>query len=146
MKHVIEEFITSKRIVVVGLSRNGKKFGNSVLTELSKRGYEVFAVHPEAEEIGGTRCYPNLIALRGMVDAVVICISPGRVPDVLREAAAIGLKNVWLQQGAESPGAIAQAKELKLNLVAGKCILMYAPPVEGFHAWHRAFYRLFAKL
>jgi hypothetical protein len=65
---------------------------------------------------------------------------------VLREAAAIGLKKVWLQQGAESPEAIALANELNINLVAGRCILMYAPPVEGFHAWHRAFYRLFAKL
>jgi predicted CoA-binding protein len=146
MKHAIEEFITSKRIAVVGLSRNGKKFGNSILTELSKRGYEVFAVHPEAEEIAGTRCYPNLIALRGKLDAVVICISPGGVAGVLREAAAIGLQNVWLQQGAESPEAVALAEELKLNIVSGRCILMYAPPVEGFHAWHRAFYRLFAKL
>jgi uncharacterized protein len=146
MKQGIEEFITSKSIAVVGLSRNGKKFGNSALTELLKRGYEVFAVHPNTEEIAGTRCYPNLTALRGKVDAVVICISPGRVAGVLREAASIGLKNVWLQQGAESPDSIALAKELKLNLVTGRCILMYAPPVEGFHAWHRALYRLFAKL
>ena len=146
MKQGIEEFITSKSIAVVGVSRNGKKFGNSALTELAKRGYEVFAVHPEAEEIAGTRCYPNLTALHGKVDAVLICISPGGVAGVLREAAAIGLKNVWLQQGAESPEAIALAKELKLNLVSGRCILMYAPPVEGFHSWHRAIYRIFAKL
>ncbi len=146
MKRAIEEFITSKSIAVVGLSRNGKKFGNSALTELSKRGYEVFGVHPEAEEIAGTKCYPNLTALRGKVDAVVICISPKGVAPVLREAAAIGLNNVWLQQGAESPDSIALAKELKLNLVSGRCILMYAPPVEGFHSWHRAIYRIFAKL
>ena len=88
----------------------------------------------------------DLTALRGRVEGVVICISPGDVAGVLMEAAAIGLRNVWLQQGAESPEAIALAKDLKLNLVAGKCILMYAPPVEGFHAWHRALYRLFAKL
>jgi hypothetical protein len=36
MKHAIEEFITSKSLAVVGLSRNGKKFGNSALTELAK--------------------------------------------------------------------------------------------------------------
>ena len=146
MKRAIEEFITSKSIAVVGLSRSGKKFGNSAFMELSKRGYEVFAVHPEVEEIAGTRCYPDLTALRGRVEGVVICISPGDVAGVLMEAAAIGLRNVWLQQGAESPEAIALAKDLNLNLVAGKCILMYAPPVEGFHAWHRALYRLFAKL
>ena len=145
MKHAIEEFIRGKSIAIVGLSRGGKKFGNGAFTELSKRGYEVFAVHPEVGEIAGTRCYPSLSALRGKVDGAVICIPPGGVAGVLREAAAIGLRNIWLQQGAESPEAIALAKDLNLNLVAGRCILMYAPPVGGFHAWHRAFHRLFAK-
>ncbi len=146
MKRAIEEFITCKRIAVVGLSRGGKKFGNSAYAELSKRGYEVFAVHPEVEEIAGTRCYPNLSALRGKVDGVVISIPRGKVPGVIREAAAIGLNNVWLQQGAQSPEAVALGKDLNLSLVAGKCILMYAPPVGGFHAWHRALHRLFVKL
>jgi uncharacterized protein len=145
MKHAIEEFIKSKSIAVVGLSRSGRKFGNSAFKELAKRGYEVFAVHPDAEDIAGTRCYPNLGALRGKVDGALVCIPPAAVPGVLREAAAIGLNNIWLQQGAESPEAIGLAKSLGLNFVTGRCILMYAPPVEGFHAWHRAFHRIFAK-
>jgi hypothetical protein len=146
MKNAIEEFIKSKRIAVVGLSRTSKKFGNNAFVELSKRGYQVFAVHPEAAEIGGTLCYPNLGALHGKVDAVLVCIAPGGVPEILKEAARSGIRNVWLQQGAESSEAVALGKELELNLVVRRCILMYAPPVEGFHAWHRAFYRIFAKL
>jgi uncharacterized protein len=146
MKNAIEEFIKSKRIAVVGLSRSGKKFGNSAFAELLKRGYQVFAVHPDAAEIGGTPCYPNLGALRGKVDAVLVCIAPGGVPSILREAALNGIRNVWLQQGAESSEAIALGNELDFSLVVRKCILMYAPPVEGFHAWHRAVYRIFSKL
>lgn len=146
MKNAIEQFIKSKRIAVVGLSRSGRKFGNSAFAELLKRGYEVFAVHPLAKAIGGTICYPNLAALRGKVDGVVVCIPSGNVPGVLRDAAGAGLENVWLQQGAESADAIALAEELGLNLVTGRCILMYAPPVGGFHAWHRAFHRLFSKV
>jgi uncharacterized protein len=146
MNIAIEEFITCKRVAVVGLSRSGKKFGNSIFAELSKRGYEVLAVHPEAEEIGGARCYRRLGLLAGIADAVVISIPPVAVPGVVREAAAAGIRNVWLQQGAESPEAVSLGKELGLNVVSGKCILMYAPPVEGFHAWHRAFNRFFARL
>ncbi len=146
MNNAIEEFIKSKRIAVVGLSRSGKKFGNSIFAELSKRGYEMFAVHPEVGEIGGTKCYPRLSLLAGMVDAVVISIPPGAVTGVLREAASARVKNVWLQQGAESPEAVSLGRELELNLVSEECVLMYAPPVEGFHAWHRAFNRFFAKL
>jgi predicted CoA-binding protein len=146
MNQAIQDFINGKRIAVVGASRNGKKFGNTALTELKARGYQVFPVHPSATEIDGVKCYPNLAALQGQVDGALVVVSPPQALIVLREAAAIGLKNVWLQQGAESPEVLALAQELGLNLVAKKCVLMYAPPVRSFHAWHRGFARLFGQL
>ncbi len=142
MDQAIQNFINGKRIAVVGVSRDGGKFGNTAFAELAARGYQVFAVHPEAKEIAGTPCYPNLAALRGQVDGALVVVAPPQAVSVLREAAAIGLKNVWLQQGAESPEALALARDLGLNLVAKKCVLMYAPPVRSFHGWHRVFARL----
>jgi predicted CoA-binding protein len=142
----IQDFINGKRIAVVGVSRDKEKFGNTAFAELAARGYQVFAVHPTAQEIANTPCYPNLAALRGQVDGALVIVSPQQAVPVLREAAAIGLKNVWLQQGAESPEAFALARDLGLNLVAKRCVLMYAPPVRSFHAWHRFFARLFGQL
>jgi predicted CoA-binding protein len=146
MNQAIENFINGKRIAVAGVSRSGKKFGNTIYTELKERGYQVFAVHPEAQEIGGEKCYPNLMSLKGQVDGVVICVPPRQVESVVQDAARAGLRNVWLQQGAESPEAIKLGKDLGLNLVSGKCILMYAPPVRSFHNFHRFFAKLFGKL
>jgi predicted CoA-binding protein len=146
MDQAIQDFVNGKRIAVVGVSRDEKKFGNTAFTELAARGYQVFAVHPTAQEVAGARCYPNLAALRGQVDGALVIVSPQQAVSVLREAAAIGLKNVWLQQGAESPEALALARDLGLNLVARKCVLMYAPPVRSFHAWHRVFAKLFGQL
>jgi len=146
MDRAIQDFINGKRIAIVGISRGGEKFGNTAFAELAARGYRVFAVHPTAQEIAGAPCYPNLTALRGQVDGVLVTVSPQHAVSVLREAALIGLKNVWLQQGAESPEALALARDLGLDLVVGKCVLMYAPPVRSFHAWHRAFARLFGQL
>jgi uncharacterized protein len=146
MNQAIQDFINGKRIAVVGASRNGKKFGNLALTELATRGYQVFPVHSSAAEINGIKCYPNLTALQGQVDGALVTVPPPQALTVLREAAAIGLKNVWLQQGAESPEVLALAQELGLNLVAKKCVLMYAPPVRSFHGWHRGFAQLFGQL
>ena len=146
MDQAIQDFINGKRIAVVGVSREKEKFGNTAFAELAARGYQVFPVHPTAQEIAGARCYPNLAALRGQVDGVLVIVSPQQAMPVLREAASIGVKNVWLQQGAESPEACALARDLGLNLVARKCVLMYAPPVQSFHAWHRVFARLFGQL
>lgn len=146
MKQAIDDFVKGKRVAVVGVSRSGKKFGNMVYTELKERGYEVFAVNPSVQEIDGEACYPHITALKDKVDGVFVCVSSEQAKAVLQEAAAMGLKNVWLQQGAETPELVKMGQDLGLNMVSGKCILMYAQPVRSFHAWHRAFAGLFGQL
>ena len=84
MNQAIQEFIEGKRIAVLGVSRSGKKFGNIAYTELKQRGYQVFIVHPEAKDISGEPCYPNLSALRGQVDGVLICLPPKQAEQALR--------------------------------------------------------------
>jgi predicted CoA-binding protein len=146
MNQEIKDFVANKRVAVVGVSRHEKKFGSAIYTELKGRGYQVFAVNPAVQEVLGDKCYPNLSALKGQVDGAVICITPKAVEPVLREAAAIGLKNVWLQWGADTPDTVKLGRDLGLNLVSGKCILMYAEPVRSFHSFHRFFVKLFGKL
>jgi predicted CoA-binding protein len=146
MNQSIEEFIKGKRVAVVGVSHNDKKFGSIAYQELKKRGYQVVAVNPNMTQFAGDPCYPNLLALQGKIDGVVLCVPSTQGEKVLREAAQAGIKNVWLQAGAQTPGLVKLGRELNLNLVAGKCILMYATPVTGFHGWHRGFVKFFGKL
>jgi predicted CoA-binding protein len=146
VNQAIKDFVAGKRIAVVGVSRYAKKFGSSIYTELKGRGYQVYGVNPAVEDIQGDKCYPNLTALQGQVDGAVICIKPKSVEPVLREAAAIGLKNIWLQWGADTPENVKLGGELGLNLVSGKCILMYAEPVRSFHSFHRLIVKLVGKL
>jgi uncharacterized protein len=146
MNPLIEQFISSKRIAVVGMSRSGKKFGNMASKELRAKGYEIFAVHPDVKEIDGLTCYPDLKSLSGKVDGVWISIPPAKVPAVLEEAAQIGLKNIWLQQGAWSKEVQETIDQLKLPVVSKKCIMMYAPPVKSIHKFHRTIVGIFGKL
>lgn len=145
MKREVEEFVRSRRLAVVGVSRDQRKFGNTIYKELRKRGYEVYGVNPSVREINGEMCYPNIGALRGKIDAAIVCVKPDQVGSVLRDANDAGLRLVWLQQGAESRGAIDMGKSLGLNVVTGKCILMYADPVDSIHSFHRFFARLFGR-
>jgi uncharacterized protein len=137
MDQNIQDFVKSKRVAVVGVSRKGNKFGNTIATELKGRGYEVSIVHPEAQEIGGERCYPGLAALKGKVEAVLICVPPVAAEQVVREAVDAGIQRIWLQQGAQSKEAVAAAKKSGVTPVEGKCVLMYAEPVQSFHRFHR---------
>jgi predicted CoA-binding protein len=146
MNPLIDDFIASKRIAVVGMSRSGKKFGNMACKELISKGYEIYPVHPEALQIDGLNCYPDLKSLSGKVDGVWISIPPKNVPPVLEEAAQIGLKNIWLQQGAWSKEVQETIDKLDLPVVSKKCIMMYAQPVRSVHKFHRTIVGIFGKL
>ena len=146
MNPMIDDFISSKKIAVVGISRSGKKFGNYVCKELKTKGYEIYPIHPEAQEIEGLTCYPDLKSVPTKVDSLWISISPAKVPPVLEEAAAIGLNNIWLQQGAWSKEVQKSIDQLGLSVVYKKCILMYAQPVHSVHKFHRTIKSIFGDL
>jgi uncharacterized protein len=146
MDNSVVEFLKGNKFALVGVSRSGGKFGNAIFTELKERGVQVAIVHPEAKEINGEACVPNLKALGGKVDGVIICVSPQQAVAVVQDAIQAGINNIWLQQGADSPEATSLAKQSGANVVAGKCILMYAPPVRSFHGFHRAISGLFGQL
>lgn len=142
MDQIIQEFIERKRIAVIGASRNGKKFGNAAAKGLRTRGYEVFYVHPEAGEIDGHSAFPNLLAVSNLTDTLWMSIPAKRGMEVLREAAAAGMTKIWLQQGADSPELLVLGQELGLEIISGKCILMYAEPVGSFHKFRQLIWKL----
>ncbi len=144
----IQDFISGKRIAIVGASRTNDKykFGNMAGTELKRRGYQVFFVHPEAQSINDETPYPSLSALQGKVDGILLSVPAAKGMPVLQEAAVLGFRNVWVQAGGESPELIKLGEELRLNMITGKCILMYAQPVKGFHVIHRFVARISGQL
>lgn len=146
MQKEVKEFIGGKRYAILGVSRAGNKFGNMVFTEMKQRGYQMYIVHPEAAEIQGETCYPNMAALPEPVDGVIINVMPRHTAQAVRDAVSAGINRIWIQQGAESPEALAAAQELGVTPVTKKCILMYAEPVKGFHSIHRFFAKLFGQM
>ena len=142
MDQNIQNFVDKKKVAIVGASRLCNKFGNMAAKELEGRGYEVFYVHPEVDEIEGIPTFPNLEAVKDQVESVWVSVPAERGEAVLREAAAAGIKNVWIQQGGSSPELVKLGEDLELELVAGKCILMYAEPVGSFHKFHQVIWKL----
>lgn len=142
----VEDFVAQKTLALAGASRSGKKFGNSVMKELRAKGYTVHPVHPEAEEIDGVRCVPSLADLPEPVGGVVLTVKPHETEKLVREAHAAGIPRVWMQQGAQSDDAIAFCRDNGVDAVHGECILMFAGPVQGVHAFHRWLWKVFGKL
>lgn len=145
-KTAVEDFVAQRTLALVGVSRRGKKFGNMALQALKARGYRVFPVHPQADQIEGEPCYSSLSALPEPVEGVLIVVPPEETDKVVREAAAAGIQRVWMQQGAESQAAIRFCEEHGIRVVQGECILMFAQPVVSFHRFHRWVWKALGKL
>ena len=141
----VEQFLSEKTLALAGASRSGKKFGNTVVKELTKKGYELLLVHPEASEIEGLTCYSDLSELPDGVGGLVLIVPPEQTERITREAAAAGIRRIWMQQGSESPTAVEFCRENGIDVIHGECILMYAQPT-GFHKFHRWIWGLFGKL
>jgi predicted CoA-binding protein len=136
-KAAVNKFLSQRKLAVIGVSRNKKKFGSLVYRELKARGYRVFAVNPNAESVEGDRCYAGIRELPEPVDGLVAVVPPAAAEEIVREAYAAGIKNVWLQQGAESERTVRFCREKGINCVYGQCILMFLEPVRFPHSLHR---------
>lgn len=148
----IADFLAQKRIAVAGVSREpgGKHGGHIVYGRLKERGYQVFAVNPNADTVEGDPCYRNLASIPGGVDAVVIATRPEVASAVVRECQELGISRVWMHRlvgaGSVSEEAGALCREGGTTCIAGGCPLMYGPTSDTGHKLMRFFLGLFGKL
>jgi predicted CoA-binding protein len=143
IKEAATAFLTGRRIAVTGVSRRAADHGaNVVYRRLRERGYEVFAVNPNAGEVEGDPAYPSLDAIPGGVDGVVIATRPDRAGDTVRECADLGITDVWMHRGpgagSVSPEAAAWAREHGLTVIGGGCPCMFGPTADTGHRLMRA--------
>src|SRR5262245_24322647 len=100
IKDAASAFLASRRVAVTGVSRTPKSHaGNVVYRRLRDRGYDVFAVNPNAAEVEGDPCYPDVRSIPGGVDAVVIGTRPEPAEGTMRECAELGIGRVWMHRG-----------------------------------------------
>lgn len=138
MKQAASEFLAHKRIAVTGVSRHPKGHGSNVVYQrLRDRGYEVFAVNPNADEVEGDRCYHDLRSVPGGVEAVVIGTSPAHAEETMHECAEAGIKQVWMHRGpgagSVSPEAAAYGREHGITVIDGGCPCMFDPTADFGH-------------
>lgn len=132
------EFLANKRIAVTGVSRNpGAHAANAVYTRLKERGYEVFAVNPNTTEVEGDPSYPDLTAIPGGVDAVVIGTAPDQAPATVQQCVDLHIGHVWFHRGPGQGSANPEAAELGrangLAVIDGGCPCMFAPTADMGH-------------
>jgi uncharacterized protein len=142
----IDQFLSSRKIAIAGVSRNPKKFGYTVMKELKEKGFEVYPINPHADQIMGIPCFHNIGSLPLIVKHLIIVTPKKETLNLVAEAINKGIDNIWIQQYSDTREAIDHAISHKINLIAKQCILMHAEPVKGIHKFHRNIKKLFGTL
>ncbi len=141
------DFLSHRRVAVTGVSRTpGKHGSNVVYKRLRERGFDVFAINPNAKEVEGDPSYPSLRAVPGGVEAVVIGTRPERAEDTMRECAELGIRHVWMHRGP-GPGSVSDAataygREHGITVIDGGCPCMFGPTADLGHKAMRAVFTL----
>lgn len=151
IKEAAAEFLSARRIAVTGVSRNPQGHGsNAVYQRLRARGYDVFAVNPEAETVEGDPCYHDLRSIPGGVEAVVIGTRPDRAEGTVRECVDLGIKQVWMHRsfggGSVDAAATTYGREHGIRVIDGGCPLMFGPTADPGHKLMCGIFKLTGKV
>ena len=137
----VEEFLSHRRVALVGASRDDKDFSRMVMRELLAHGYDVVPVNPKGGLIEGREAYAEVGAIAPPVEAAIVMTPAQASEQVVRACAAAGIPRVWLHRGG-GPGAVSEAavqacQELGLRVVAGECPMMFLEKPSFVHRVHR---------
>ena len=138
IKQAADRFLANRRIAVTGVSRDPAGHGGNVVYQrLRERGYEVFAVNPNADTVEGDPSHLDLKSIPGGVDAVVIATRPSAAEATMRECVELGIDQVWMHRalgaGSVSDEAAAYGREHGITVIDGGCPLMFEPCDDGAH-------------
>ena len=126
----IETFLASPAFGVIGASANREKYGNKVLRCYQQNGRKAIPVNPTQSEIEGAPCAATIDDLPAEVQSISMITPPALTARLIPLAIAKGIKNIWMQPGAEHPEAVALCRERGINVIAdGSCVLV----VLGYH-------------
>lgn len=118
-REILQESVT---IAVVGASRDPEKSAHTVPAQMRRHGWRIIPVNPHVEEIFGERAYPTLSDIPAPVDLVNVFRPATDAPDIARQAAEIGARALWLQQGIVSAQARRIAEDAGMDYVEDYCI------------------------
>lgn len=126
----IERFLSSQAFGVAGASSNRQKYGNRVLRCYMQSGRQAVPINPREAQIEGVPCAADIGALPDNVKSLSMITPPAVTEQLVPQAIARGIENIWMQPGAESPAAVALCREKGVNVIAdGSCLLV----VLGYH-------------
>jgi len=116
--------LANSRVTMVGVSANPARPSYRVAVHMIAYGYDVVVVNPTVSGVLGRPAYPSLEAVDGPLGIVDVFRRAEEIPNVARQAVALGAAAVWAQLGLRSGEARAVCEAAGVPYVEDRCIKM----------------------
>ncbi len=121
---VMERMLDAKTIAVVGLSDDPLKPSHYVSKYMQAMGARIWPVNPLVQKVLGERSYASLAELPERPELVNVFRLPRAVPGIVDEMIALGLRQMWVQQGIVHEAAAAHAEAHGMTVVMDRCLMV----------------------
>ena len=144
---IINKFLSTENIAIVGVSSSKMKWGNTLLKESLAKGFKVFPINQKYDSINGINCFKSIDDLPPDVSNVIIALKPKDCLEVISKINNPNIKIIWLNSPlnkTQLESAIEVLKSKNISFISNVCPLMYLNN-KGLHKFHRLLHELFNK-
>ena len=139
-EELAREFLAQKRIAIAGVSRRPNETANAIYRTMRDKGYEVFAVNPNAATVENDPCFPNMQAIPGGVDGAILVTSPEQSTQVIEDCVAANVPRVWMHNNTFMPSSVSEegtavCHQNGIQVIAGGCPMMFFDPFHKCMKW-----------
>ncbi len=154
---LVEDFLSQKRIAIVGVSDRRDTGCNLAYNKFKENGYQVFGVNPRISTYNGDTCYPDLKSIPEKPDAVFILANPKVTDQIVQQCVELGIKYVWMHcMMGTNPGLAASITSVSqeavevcnvngITVIPGTCPNQFLRP-DFSHKIMRGLWRMFGFL
>ncbi len=121
---VMRAMLRAKTIAVIGISEDASKPSHYVSLAMQGSGHRILPVNPMVAFVLGERCYASLAELPEKPELVNVFRLPKYVPAIVEEMIALGLDQLWVQQGIVHAEAAAKAEAHGIKVVMDRCLMV----------------------
>jgi len=128
MKH----FFDSKKIAVIGASRDEKKVGHVIFKNLlENRDLKVFPVNPNADSVLGHKCFQSVLGIPFIIDLAIIAVPNTIALQAIEECGKKDIKNILLTTAGFSESGNNELNDKLSDLVQKYKFNILGPNVLG---------------
>ena len=122
-QHIRAMLTGVKTIAVVGFSPRPGRPSNNISRSMQRYGFRIIPVRPAISEGLGEKAYRELSAVPEPIDLVNVFRAGEFIPAIVDDCLRLGLKKIWMQEGAINEEAAERAVAGGMIVVMDRCIL-----------------------